>query len=123
MVGGLVSWVWRNPATRGQMFKHESGGGRVNYVTMKYWDPAIKKSSEQLVASALSFDVRDNAIKAKEEVVLPDDVTVYRMLYAMPRTHFSGATSSKSSHVPSREIGRIRPFLYGPSDSCGIASN
>jgi hypothetical protein len=56
--------------------QHELGGARVYYVTKKYWDQAIKKYSEQLVGSALNFDVPNGVIKANEKLVLPDEVTV-----------------------------------------------
>jgi hypothetical protein len=48
----------------------------VYYVTKKYWDQAIKNYSEQLVGSALNFDVPDKVIKANETLVVPDEVTV-----------------------------------------------
>jgi hypothetical protein len=56
--------------------QHELGGARVYYVTKKYWDQAIKKYSEQLVGSALNFDVPDKVIKATETLVVPDEVNV-----------------------------------------------
>jgi hypothetical protein len=56
--------------------QHELGGARVYYVTKKYWDQAIKKYSEELVGSALNFDVADKVIKANEKLVVPDEVTV-----------------------------------------------
>lgn len=45
-------------------------------VTKKAWDQAIKEYSEQLVDSALNFDVPDMVIKANDKLVVPDEVTV-----------------------------------------------
>ena len=56
--------------------QHELGGARVYYVTKKYWYQAIKKYSEQLVGSALDFNVPAALIKANEVLALPDEVNV-----------------------------------------------
>ena len=56
--------------------QHELGGARVYYVTKAYWDLAIKRYSEELVGSALNFDVPSSVIKANEKLVLPDEVSV-----------------------------------------------
>ena len=55
---------------------HELGGAWVYSVTKKAWDQAIKEYSEQLVDSALNFDVPDMVIKANDKLVVPDEVTV-----------------------------------------------
>ena len=44
---------------------------------------AIKKCSEQLVGSALDFDVPEKVAEAKEKRVLPDEVTVKPALAAV----------------------------------------
>jgi hypothetical protein len=56
--------------------QHELGGARVYYITKKYWDQAIKKYSEELVGDSLNFDVPDEIVKANQNLVLPEDVTV-----------------------------------------------
>jgi len=56
--------------------QHELGGARVYYVTKAYWDLAIKNYAQEMVGSALNFDVPSSVVKANEKLALPDDVSV-----------------------------------------------
>jgi hypothetical protein len=48
----------------------------VYYVTKAYWDLAIKNYAQEVVGSALNFDVPSSVVKANEKLALPDDVSV-----------------------------------------------
>ena len=56
--------------------QHELGGGRVYYVTKKYWDQLIKKYVQQMSGAELDFNVPDEVRKANENFTVPEGINV-----------------------------------------------
>jgi hypothetical protein len=56
--------------------QHELGGGKVYYVTKKYWDQLIKNYVRQMVGADLEFNIPDSVIKANEVMRVPEEILV-----------------------------------------------
>ena len=56
--------------------QHELGGGRIYYVTKKYWDQLIKNYVREMAGAELDFNVPEKVVKANHDMKIPTEVTV-----------------------------------------------
>jgi hypothetical protein len=56
--------------------QHELGGGRIYYVTKKYWDQLIKNYVREMAGAELDFKVPEKVIEANHDMKIPKEVTV-----------------------------------------------
>jgi hypothetical protein len=56
--------------------QHELGGGRIYYVTKKYWDQLIKNYVREMAGAEMDFKVPEKVVKANQEMKIPTEVTV-----------------------------------------------
>ncbi len=55
-------------------YQHELGGARVYYLTQAAWNSGVKNFCEQMIGSAMSFNVTDEVRKANENFRVPETV-------------------------------------------------
>ena len=56
--------------------QHELGGGRIYYLTRKYWQTAARQYLQQMLGHDLCFDVPDEIHKANENFRVPEELSV-----------------------------------------------
>lgn len=56
--------------------QHELGGGRIYYITRKFWQTSARQYLQQMLGQDLNFNVPDEIRKANEHFRVPEEVTV-----------------------------------------------
>lgn len=56
--------------------QHELGGGRIYYITRKYWQTHARHYLKQMLGHDLSFEVPDEIRKANQNFRVPEELTI-----------------------------------------------